>query len=134
MTTTKRHTIQRGLVLDAVRSLHTHPTPADVYDAVSQKHPSISRATVYRNLAVLADMGEILRIKVPGGADHYDFREDCHYHGICRECGAVCDVEMPGFDVKASVSDSHGFTIEDHALVFSGLCPECAAKAQQNDE
>lgn len=130
METTKRHTIQRALVLEAVRAMHTHPTSAEVYDVVREEHPNISRATVYRNLAVLSDMGEILHIRVPGGADRYDFRRDCHYHGVCRGCGAVCDVEMPaGFDLAGNVSDAHGFAIEDHALVFSGLCEECAREA-----
>ena len=71
-----RNTRQRALVLEAVRSLHNHPTSADVYDAVREKHPSISRATVYRNLNVLTEQGEVLHIPVAGGADRYDFRCD----------------------------------------------------------
>ena len=41
-----RNTIQRALVLEAVQSLHDHPTSADVYEVVRKKHPNISRATV----------------------------------------------------------------------------------------
>lgn len=126
MNTNKRNTIQRGLVLDAVRSMPDHPTSAEVYDRVRMKHPSISRATVYRNLAVLTESGEITRVKTPGGADHYDCRDDAHFHGICRECGAVCDIDAPvdlgGFDC----SDAHGFKVEGCEIVFTGLCAECA--------
>lgn len=125
----KRNTIQRSLVLDAVRSMHTHPTSAEVYDAVRKTHPTISRATVYRNLAVLSEAGEITRVKVPQGADHYDYRHDAHYHGVCRLCGAVCDVEAAAADDLSSyVGDTHGFVIDGHSLMFSGLCPDCAAK------
>ena len=44
---TTRNTIQRALVLEAVQSLHNHPTSADVYEVVRARHPNISRATVY---------------------------------------------------------------------------------------
>lgn len=121
-----RNTRQRALVLEAVRSLHNHPTSADVYDAVREKHPSISRATVYRNLNVLTEQGEVLHIPVAGGADRYDFRCDCHYHAICRECGVVYDVEMPSEDLLSSVRDTHGFHIEGFDIIFTGFCPDCA--------
>ena len=121
-----RNTRQRALVLEAVRSLHNHPTSADVYDAVREKHPSISRATVYRNLNVLTEQGEVLHIPVAGGADRYDFRCDCHYHAICRECGVVYDVEMRSEGLLSSVRDTHGFLIEGFDIIFTGLCPDCA--------
>ena len=126
MNTNKRNTVQRSLVLDAVRSMRNHPTSAEVYECVRIKHPSISRATVYRNLGVLAEAGDIVRVRVPGGAVHYDFREDAHFHGVCRECGAVCDIDVPkGLQAFAGV-DSHGFQVEECSVVFTGLCPECA--------
>ena len=124
--TATRNTRQRALVLEAVRSLHNHPTSADVYEAVREKHPSISRATVYRNLNVLTEQGEVLHIPVAGGADRYDFRCDCHYHAICRECGVVYDVEMPEDGLLSSVRDTHGFQIEGFDIIFTGLCPDCA--------
>ena len=127
--TATRNTRQRALVLEAVRSLHNHPTSADVYEAVREKHPSISRATVYRNLNVLTEQGEVLHIPVAGGADRYDFRCDCHYHAICRECGVVYDVEMPSEGLLSSVRDTHGFQIEGFDIIFTGLCPDCADKA-----
>ena len=102
---TTRNTIQRALVLEAVQSLHNHPTSADVYEVVRARHPNISRATVYRNLGVLANRGEVLRVEVPNGADRYDFRNRPHYHAKCRVCGGVFDVDMPyQSDILAKVS------------------------------
>lgn len=92
---TTRNTIQRALVLEAVQSLHNHPTSADVYEVVRERHPNISRATVYRNLGVLANRGEVLRVEVPNGADRYDFLNKPHYHAKCRVCGGVFDIDMP---------------------------------------
>ena len=124
-----RNTIQRALVLEAVQSLHEHPTSADVYEAVRAKHPNISRATVYRNLGVLADKGEVLRVEVAGGADRYDFFNEPHYHARCRHCGMIFDVDMPyRSDLTEDVIDSHGFKIEGHQIMFDGVCPDCQKK------
>lgn len=123
---TSRNTIQRALVLEAVRSLRNHPTSADVYEAVRQRHPRISRATVYRNLALLAERGEVLRVELPNGADRYDFFSQPHYHAKCRSCGRVFDVDMPYHaDIADEVADAHGFAIEGHQITFTGLCPDC---------
>ncbi len=123
-----RNTIQRALVLDAVRSLHNHPTSADVYDVVREKHPNISRATVYRNLGVLSERGDVLRVEVPNGADRYDFFNDPHYHAKCRVCGQIFDVDMPYCpDLASQVLDTHGFKIEGHEIIFDGVCADCQA-------
>lgn len=90
-----RNTVQRQIVLKAVRSLHDHPTADSVYAVVAAEHPSISKATVYRNLNQLALQGEILRVPVPTGADRFDFNTQAHYHVRCTCCGNVYDVFMP---------------------------------------
>ena len=121
-----RNTIQRALVLEAVRSLHNHPTSADVYEVVRERHPNISRATVYRNLGVLASRGDVLRVVVPNGADRYDYFNAPHYHALCRSCGQVSDVDMPyQNDLADQVRDAQGFAIDGHQIIFEGLCPSC---------
>lgn len=125
---TTRNTIQRTLVLDAVRSLHNHPTSADVYEAVRKEHPNISRATVYRNLGVLAQAGDILHVQLPNGAGRYDYRCDDHCHARCSVCGEVYDIEMPHADLTSRIKDAHGFRIDSYDVVFTGVCPACQAK------
>ena len=68
-----RNTIQRQIVLQAVNQMHNHPTADAIYAFIAAQHPTISKATVYRNLNKLAAQGEILRVPVPTGADHFDF-------------------------------------------------------------
>ena len=76
-----RNTIQRQIVLQAVNQMHNHPTADAIYAVIAAQHPTISKATVYRNLNQLAAQGEILRVPVPTGADHFDFNIKPHYHG-----------------------------------------------------
>lgn len=127
----RRNTRQRQLVLDAVRSRCDHPTADQVYQAVRAQDCHVSRATVYRNLHLLADAGDILSIKVPGG-ERFDLRADAHPHIICSSCGRVADVpfERGGayedtLDERASLATS--WQVSTHSLVFTGLCPHCVA-------
>lgn len=65
----RRNTIQRTLVLEAVNQLRNHATADEIYEKIVSEHPHIGRGTVYRNLQLLAESGEILKTEVPGGAD-----------------------------------------------------------------
>ena len=102
-----RNTIQRQIVLQAVNQMHNHPTADAIYAVIAAQHPTISKATVYRNLNQLAAQGEILRVPVPTGADHFDFNIKPHYHVRCTKCGGVFDVFMPPVtDLIDRVEDS----------------------------
>ena len=131
----RRNTRQRQLVLDAVRSRCDHPTADQVYQVVRAQDCHVSRATVYRNLHLLADTGDILSIKVPGG-ERFDLRADAHPHIICSSCGRVADVpfERGGayedtLDERASLATS--WQVSTHSLVFTGLCPHCVAEMRR---
>ena len=130
---TKRNTIQRALVLDAVRALQCHATADEVYDAIRKQHASISRGTVYRNLIWLSDIGEIRKIAMPSGADRYDHQCHEHYHARCVGCGRVFDVEIAYMtDLESKVNEAHGFEFTGHDVIFSGKCPECKGPLSSN--
>ncbi len=121
----RRNTIQRDLVLDAVKTLANHPTPEQVYDCVSARFPKISKSTVYRNLNILCDDGALVKIPLPGAAEHVDHNMAPHYHAVCRKCAKIFDVGMVSPDLIATPPDSGDFEIEDMRIIFTGLCANC---------
>ncbi len=123
----RRNTIQRKLVLDTVRNLD-HPDAERVYEQIIKKHPHISKATVYRNLNLLAEQNEILKIETGDGPDKFDFRIREHYHLRCRVCGKLFDADIPVPDYRSVPSQGNGFTIERINLEFIGICSECKNK------
>ncbi len=132
---TSRNTIQRNLVLQAVRALHQHPTAEEVYRETVKYHPNISKGTVYRNLNLLAQRGDILKVEIPGGADHFDFKVAGHYHVYCRICGGVYDIDMPYLDgLMDMVRDAQGFQLESGNILFKGICPNCKSQEQQKEK
>ena len=121
-----RNTVQRQIVLQTVLKMHDHPTADNVYAAVAAEHPSISKATVYRNLNQLAGQGEIRRVPVPNGADRFDFNTSEHYHVHCEKCGAVFDVHMPQVvDLLGQVEDASGVEVRRFDILFEGVCKAC---------
>jgi Fur family ferric uptake transcriptional regulator/Fur family peroxide stress response transcriptional regulator len=122
----KRNTIQRSLVLKTVKELQFHATADEVYDTIVKKHSDISRGTVYRNLNLLSDIGEIRKLEMPSGADRFDHICHEHYHTRCIKCGRVFDVEMDFIaDLETNIKDTHGFKFTGHDIIFKGICPEC---------
>ena len=123
---TTRNTIQRLLVYEAVNKLQCHATADEVYNSIVKEHPNISRATVYRNLNRLSEMGKIRKIEIPGGADRFERWCHPHYHIRCERCGRVFDVDMDYIPhLEANVRDTHGFELTGHDILFTGICPQC---------
>ena len=124
-----RNTIQRSLVLKAVRQLQNHATVDEIYSTISEEHADISKATVYRNLNILTDIGEIQRIGMIDGPDRYDHLSYKHYHAKCAKCGRIFDVEMEIIqDLGKNIKDTNGFEFSDHDIIFNGICKDCRDK------
>lgn len=130
-----RNTLQKEVTYDALRSIEGHPTAEDVYEKVHANYPSISKATVYRNLIALSNQGVVTRIpKIGDGSDRYDWNTRKHYHAKCMRCGRIFDVKLENQDdlmQKVKVLED-GFEIDTYNLVFEGLCRECRERSNNN--
>ncbi|MBR5783244.1 MAG: transcriptional repressor [Clostridia bacterium] len=124
-----RNTLQRELVREAMNENYTHPTAEEIYENIHDKYPHISFATVYRNLNLLADHGEILRLHLPEGPDHYDFTVKPHYHFLCRKCHNIVDSDIPYTHSLDHISPE-GCVAESHVLTIIGLCKDCLTPEQ----
>ncbi len=120
-----RNTVQKQLVLNAVGELDIHATAEQVYEHVVLAYPTISKATVYRNLRHLAESGELISIGTLGGSTHYDHRCHEHSHFVCEICGQVFDVEGDFSDLVDRASKTQGLSINGYRLSFTGSCSAC---------
>lgn len=123
---TKRNTIQRQLVIDAVSTLANHPTAEDVYKRIIVEYPDISKGTVYRNLNSLVATGLLSKVCIPGGADRFDHIAEKHYHLKCTHCGKFSDVDMNYIEsLDAKIAKATGYEMESHEIIFCGRCADC---------
>ena len=126
----QRNTLQKRIVSDVFSSMHNHPSAGMVYEAVQEKYPGISKATVYRLLAEAAEEGKIRRLKLTDANDRFDITLGKHYHVVCRCCGAVADVETADRDSELTKNavGCEDFIIEDCHVEFVGVCKTCQSK------
>uniref|UniRef100_UPI004056339C Fur family transcriptional regulator n=1 Tax=Acetatifactor sp. TaxID=1872090 RepID=UPI004056339C len=124
---------QRDMIKAFLTGRKDHPTADVVYMNVRQENPNISLGTVYRNLTLLADIGEIQRLRVGTGVDHFDADTSPHYHFVCNDCGDVIDLEMESIE---SITDTARATfdgiIAGHVTYFYGTCGNCTKEANAN--
>ncbi|MCR5691972.1 MAG: transcriptional repressor [Eubacterium sp.] len=117
---------QREAVLRFMKSTKTHPTAEQVYKAVREDFPKISLATVYRNLNLLVEHGQLRRLNSGNGVDHFDAVLTAHNHFVCRQCGRMFDLEAQ-VEVQVEPTSLEGFSgeMEEYQLFFYGICQEC---------
>ena len=101
--TSRRNTIQKDLVRNAVYEMKRHVTANEVYEFIKESYPTIGKGTVYRNL-------DILVVK----------------------CGDVSDVDMDEIpDLMKKIHDTHGIEFLDYDISFKGICPKCREEAKE---
>ena len=124
-----RITRQRKAILDCLRGVDTHPTADEIYQMVRRRMPKVSLGTVYRNLELLCQYGEILKLELGGSQRRYDGNLKKHYHVRCVQCGRVGDIVINPTTIPETFSLKHEeFEITGHRLDFLGICSDCKRK------
>lgn len=121
------NTSQRRVIIEELRKLTCHPTADELYDIVRKRLPRISLGTVYRNLELLSENGNILKLQVSGLQKRFDGCTDRHYHLRCDICGAVEDIELSSLKeierrLKKIINTN---SVKDYSLEFIGYCAKC---------
>ena len=122
-----RVTRPRVAVLTAVHE-HPHADTATILEASRAKLGEVSHQAVYDVLQALTDSGLVRRIQPSRSPARYEARvADNHHHIVCRDCGAVADVDCAiGSAPCLSPSEAHGFTVDEAEVIYWGRCPSCA--------
>jgi len=123
-----RKSRQRDAILRVVRDMTSHPTANWIYDQVRGEIPNISLGTVYRNLRLLVEEGQISEIELARTLSRFDGNTQYHHHFICEQCGRVFDVGNDERMERAMVdemSQGTGFKITHHRYELYGLCKDC---------
>src|SRR5271154_6532079 len=120
-----RCTPQRYAVMAFRMERNSHPTAAEIFEAVNRVDPRSSRATTYKNLRDLVEVGLVREVAVEGRSARFDAKGMRHHHFICDRCGNVEDVEW--YDVPRPALGSLGKRIlRECELIARGLCTKCA--------
>ena len=121
-----RMTCQRKVILEELRKVDTHPSADEVYEMVRKRLPRISLGTVYRNLEILSESGEIQKLELGCNLKRFDGIAENHYHIRCIHCDRLVDAPAD-FDVAVNhdIKNAVEYKIIGHKLEFIGICPDC---------
>ena len=124
-----RLTPQRVELLRLIAVSKGHPSASQLYETIRRRFPTMSPATVYKTLALLKDMGQVLEIDLPDDR-HYDGnRPGPHAHLICSRCRRIADGDL---DVDRAairrLEKASGYRITSPRFTFYGLCPDCQVR------
>jgi Fur family ferric uptake transcriptional regulator len=124
-------TKQKAVIVDELQKVTSHPTAVEVYEMVRKTLPRVSLGTVYRNLEMLSEKGDIQRLAIQSGKRRYDGNAATHPHICCRACGRIDDLpEGAVFNEKQfRVSNEVcGYKVTDYSIELFGICPKCRKK------
>ncbi len=121
-----RLTGPRRVLVEAMRGLGDH----FVADEVVEAAPAVGRATVFRTLRLLQDLGVVCQVVLDDGAAAYRLASGGHHHHlVCSECGAVSDFASGDLEgVLTEIAQRTGYRVDAHRLEVYGLCPACLAR------
>lgn len=124
-----KHSRQRDAIIEFLYGRTDHPTAEFIYTNIKKDYPKISLGTVYRNLSLLEELGQIQKVSCGDGTDHFDADTTPHNHFICRKCSCIMDIKMENIDfINTLASTSFNGIIEGNKTFFYGLCPDCVEK------
>jgi len=127
-----RITRQRRVILEELRKVDTHPSADEIYEMVRKRLPRISLGTIYRNLEILSETGEIQKLETGSHLKRFDGRADDHCHIRCRRCDRLVDIFVHlGAELDDRIRGATDFAVLGHKLEFVGICPNCQDQAAE---
>ena len=133
MDTTTKQFRKRNAILAYLRQTKEHPSAEMVFNHLKPEYPDLSLGTVYRNLSMFKDKGEIMSVGTVNGVERFDGNTAPHVHFVCTGCNAVADLPQIAVpeELNQQVTRETGGIIDTCQLTFVGKCSDCAGKKNQ---
>ena len=122
-------TPQRLEILKYLDENRTHPTVDEIYSALKEKNPSLSKTTVYNSVETLNEHGIIQSLTISGSESRYDFENKMHHHFLCKKCGNIIDIDIKCPNIGKMLESGH--KVEEVHGYFKGICKKCMKKGSR---
>lgn len=103
-----------------------HMNIDDLYKKLLDKFPSISLATIYKNVNSMIEKLFLAEVKIPNAKSVYELTKAEHAHCVCSQCGMIKDVEINVENALCQLSAISTFKVDSVDLVFTGVCENCS--------
>ena len=103
-----------------------HMNIDDLYKKLLSKFPSVSLATIYKNINAMVEKVFLSEVKIPNTTSVYELVKTEHAHLVCSCCGYIEDVMLDASTVLDEASKLSSFKINSTNIVLTGICPNCS--------
>lgn len=103
-----------------------HLSIDDLYKELLDKFPTISLATIYKNINAMVEKLFVSEVKIAEKKSVYELIKDEHAHLVCTKCGMIQDINVDLELVSTFASTQNSFKINNTSLNFEGLCKDCS--------
>ncbi|MBX7490407.1 Fur family transcriptional regulator [Helicobacter turcicus] len=99
----------------------------EIYENIKESNPSMSLATVYKNLTFMQEAKIVDEVKLPNQKQRYELVKNPHIHLVCEKCGSITDMELerPIDALKKTCAEASHFKIKETSIAMIGVCPHC---------
>lgn len=104
----------------------THPTVDEIYKALTDELPTLSKTTVYNNLKLFTDKELVKAVNMSSSEMRYELYDIPHSHFKCDLCGTIYDI--PHIEPGYNKDIIPGFIIKEEEVNLTGICPACNKK------
>ncbi|HHB95141.1 MAG TPA: transcriptional repressor [Campylobacterales bacterium] len=118
-------TIQRTEILKSIDQAG-HFNIDEIYEDVKEHYPTLSLATIYKNIILMVKQGVIIEVPMNGEKSKYELKKDDHIHLICQSCGEIRDTEIS--KEKEQILSIESFQLKKAQINLYGICEKCQSK------
>ncbi|MDX4012854.1 transcriptional repressor [Aliarcobacter skirrowii] len=103
-----------------------HMNIDDLYKKLLDRFPSVSLATIYKNINSMVEKLFLSEVKIPNAKTVYELSKNEHAHLVCSNCKAVMDIELDSSDISKQISNLNNFKVNQTDIILSGICQKCS--------
>ena len=115
-------TIQRTSILKSIDKAG-HINIDEIYEEVKELHPTLSLATIYKNIILMQENNVIVEVPMNGQKSKYELKKEEHMHLICQVCGTIQDRKIRPEAKEALVVEN--FKLNSSKINLYGVCQSC---------
>jgi len=115
-------TIQRTEILKSIDQAG-HFNIDEIYEDVKKHYPTLSLATIYKNIILMVEKGVIIEVPINGKKSKYELKKDDHIHLICQSCGEIHDTKIS--KEKEKILSVDNFELKTAQINLYGICEKC---------
>ena len=117
--------VQRIAIMEYLMEHRTHPSADEIYTALSDSMPTLSKTTVYNTLKLFSEQGAALMLTIDERNTNFDADTSRHAHFLCKSCGRIYDLAMPKGVKEVEGVQMDGHEVTEMHYYYKGVCKNC---------